>query len=221
MVNSYTNCFEGNQWNYQRACNSVKNCTENCVLEGADYAAYGVKTNGDTISLKFKTYHDFAHNLNSRVYLMETPTKYQMFTLMGNELAFDVDLSTVECGINSALYFVAMEPDGGMSRYPSNKYGARYGTGYCDASCDRGLKFVAGKVCSSPDRAGAFLIDHRFPRRTSTTGCHQRPIQLVAEEYSALVAPSSTSGEKSFPFKDNQSNTTSNRPFTWLSMAPY
>lgn len=36
-------------------------------------------------------------------------SKYQMFTLMNNEFAFDVDLSTVECGLNAALYFVAMD----------------------------------------------------------------------------------------------------------------
>ena len=69
-----------------------------------------------------------------------------MFTLLNNELAFDVDLSTVECGINSALYFVPMDPDGGQSRYPTNKAGPEYGTGYCDATCTRGLKFVGGKA---------------------------------------------------------------------------
>ncbi|KAI3321572.1 concanavalin A-like lectin/glucanase domain-containing protein [Xylariaceae sp. AK1471] len=48
---------------------------------------------------------------------------------------FDVDLSTVDCGLNAALYFVAMEADGGMKSYSSNKAGAKYD-----------LKFVAGKA---------------------------------------------------------------------------
>jgi len=77
---------------------------------------------------------------------MESADKYQMFKLMGNELAFDVELSTLDCGLNGALYFVAMESDGGKSSYPSNKAGAKYGTGYCDAQCARDLKFVGGKA---------------------------------------------------------------------------
>ena len=32
-----------------------------------------------------------------------------------------------------ALYFVEMDADGGMSKFPSNTAGAKYGTGYCDA----------------------------------------------------------------------------------------
>lgn len=40
-----------------------------------------------------------------------------------------------------------MEEDGGMKSYSSNKAGAKYGTGYCDAQCARDLKFVGGKVC--------------------------------------------------------------------------
>ena len=60
---------------------------------------------------------------------MNGASKYQMFTLMNNEFTFDVDLSTVECGLNAALYFVAMEEDGGMASYSTNKAGAKYGTG--------------------------------------------------------------------------------------------
>lgn len=77
---------------------------------------------------------------------MESPDTYQMFDLPGNELAFDVDLSTVACGLNSALYFVAMEADGGMSSFPSNEAGAEYGTGYCDSQCARDLKFIGDEA---------------------------------------------------------------------------
>jgi cellulose 1,4-beta-cellobiosidase len=34
-----------------------------------------------------------ATNIGSRLYLMASDTKYQMFTLLGNEFTFDVDLS--------------------------------------------------------------------------------------------------------------------------------
>jgi len=36
-----------------------------------------------------------------------------------------------------------------MSKYSSNKAGAKYGTGYCDSQCPRDLKFIDGKVCTS------------------------------------------------------------------------
>lgn len=40
-----------------------------------------------------------------------------------------------------------MDEDGGMSKYSTNKAGAKYGTGYCDSQCPRDLKFINGKVC--------------------------------------------------------------------------
>jgi len=42
-------------------------------------------------------------------------------------------VSTLPCGLNGALYFVEMDADGGKSKYATNKVGAAYGTGYCDA----------------------------------------------------------------------------------------
>jgi cellulose 1,4-beta-cellobiosidase len=141
----YENCYDGNEWTSE--CSSATDCASKCAVEGADYGkTYGVSTSGDSLTLKFITEHDYGKNIGSRMYLMASATKYQMFTLMGNEFAFDVDLSTIECGLNSALYFVAMEEDGGMKSYSTNKAGAKYGTGYCDAQCARDLKFVGGKA---------------------------------------------------------------------------
>jgi cellulose 1,4-beta-cellobiosidase len=37
-----------------------------------------------------------------------------------------------------------MDADGGMSKDRTNKAGAKYGTGYCDAQCPRDLKFING-----------------------------------------------------------------------------
>lgn len=139
------NCYDGNKWT--SACSSATDCASKCMLEGANYAnTYGATTSGDALTLQFLKKNDYGTNIGSRLYLMNGASKYQMFTLKNNELAFDVDLSTVDCGLNSALYFVAMEEDGGMKSYPSNKAGAKYGTGYCDAQCARDLKFVGGKA---------------------------------------------------------------------------
>ncbi|KAK0710824.1 putative cellulose 1, 4-beta-cellobiosidase [Lasiosphaeris hirsuta] len=139
------NCYDGNKWT--DACTSATDCASKCQLEGANYGTtYGASTSGDALSLKFLTKHEYGTNIGSRFYLMNGASKYQMFTLMNNEFTFDVDLSTVDCGLNAALYFVAMDEDGGTSKYSANKAGAKYGTGYCDGQCARDLKFVGGKA---------------------------------------------------------------------------
>ncbi|TDZ41251.1 Exoglucanase 1 [Colletotrichum trifolii] len=144
VVGGYENCYEGNVWTNR--CSSAEDCAKNCAVEGAEYGnTYGVSTSGNALTLKFVQQHQYGKNVGSRMYLMNGESKYQMFTLLNNEFAFDVDLSTVECGMNSALYFVAMNEDGGLSSEPNNKAGAKYGTGYCDAQCARDLKFIEGR----------------------------------------------------------------------------
>jgi cellulose 1,4-beta-cellobiosidase len=39
-----------------------------------------------------------------------------------------------------------MDPDGGLSKHPLNKCGAKYGTGYCDAQCPHDMKFINGEA---------------------------------------------------------------------------
>jgi len=48
------------------------------------------------------------------------------------QLSFDVELSTLPCGMNGALYLSEMDMSGGMNEYNP---GAAYGGGYCDAQC--------------------------------------------------------------------------------------
>lgn len=69
-----------------------------------------------------------------------------MFNVLNQEFTFDVDVSNLPCGLNGALYFSEMDADGGMAKYPTNKAGAKYGTGYCDSQCPRDIKFIAGEV---------------------------------------------------------------------------
>ena len=126
-------------------------CASNCALEGADYkATYGAVTSGNSLKLAFVTKGTYATNIGSRLYLMDTDTSYQQFSLLNQEFTFDVDVSNLPCGLNGALYFVSMDKDGGMSKYTTNKAGAKYGTGYCDSQCPRDLKFINGQVSSFP-----------------------------------------------------------------------
>ena len=143
---SYTNCYTGNTWN-ATLCPDDVTCAANCALEGADYqATYGAVASGNSLQLTFVTKGTYATNVGSRLYLMETDTSYQQFDLLNNEFTFDVDVSNLPCGLNGALYFVSMDKDGGVARFPTNKAGAKYGVGYCDSQCPRDLKFIDGQV---------------------------------------------------------------------------
>jgi len=72
------------------------------------------------------------------VYLIEDEgtDKNTMFMLKGQEFTFDVELSTMPCGFNAAMYFVGMT---------ENEGGAEKGTNYCDAQA------VDGVFCSEMD----------------------------------------------------------------------
>jgi hypothetical protein len=88
----------------------------------------------DELTLK---YGDAASG-GPRVYLIEEDgvNKNHMFMLKDQEFAFDVELSTMPCGFNAALYFVGMN---------ANQGGAENGTKYCDAQA------VGGTFCSEMD----------------------------------------------------------------------
>lgn len=141
-TNSSTNCYTGNTWN-TAICDTDATCAQDCALDGADYSGtYGITTSGNSVKLGFVT----GSNVGSRTYLMADNTHYQMFNLLNQEFTFTVDASKLPCGLNGALYFVSMDADGGVSKYPNNKAGAQYGVGYCDSQCPRDLKFISGQA---------------------------------------------------------------------------
>jgi cellulose 1,4-beta-cellobiosidase len=111
-------------------------------LEGvpqSDWANnFGVSAiNGNTgVSMQLVT----GSNVGNRLYILDGDN-YYLFKLKNREFSVDVDVSTLPCGLNGALYFVEMEADGG-AKYPNNKAGAKYGTGYCDAQCPKDSKWV-------------------------------------------------------------------------------
>jgi len=101
---------------------------------------------GSSLELKFVTVGQYDTNIGSRTYLMQDDSTYKMFKLKNKEFTFDVDVSNLPCGLNGALYFVEMSADGGMAAHPTNKGGAKYGTGYCDAQCPHDLKWINGEA---------------------------------------------------------------------------
>ncbi|TPR11185.1 putative integral membrane protein [Aspergillus niger] len=144
-TSSATNCYTGNEWDTS-ICTDDVTCAANCALDGATYeATYGVTTSGSELRLNFVT-QGSSKNIGSRLYLMSDDSNYELFKLLGQEFTFDVDVSNLPCGLNGALYFVAMDADGGTSEYSGNKAGAKYGTGYCDSQCPRDLKFINGEA---------------------------------------------------------------------------
>lgn len=144
-VDGYTNCYSGNTWD-ATLCPDDETCAANCCVDGANYeSTYGITSDDTALTMNFITTSS-QKNIGSRTFLMASDTEYQMFDLLGNEFTFDVDVSNLPCGLNGALYFVSMDADGGMAKYPGNKAGAKYGTGYCDAQCPRDLKFINGQA---------------------------------------------------------------------------
>jgi len=142
---SYTNCYTGNEWD-SSLCPDPATCSSNCALDGGDYpGTYGIQASGNSLKLGFVTKGATGmSNIGSRTYLMDDDSNYYMFKLKNKEFTFTVDVSNLPCGLNGALYFVEMDKDGGMSKYPTNKAGAKYGTGYCDAQCPHDIKFING-----------------------------------------------------------------------------
>jgi len=145
-VGGSTNCYTGNTWD-TTLCPDPDTCSKNCAIDGADYqGTYGVTSTGTALNLKFVTVGPYSTNIGSRLYLMQDDSTYKLFKLKNKEFTFTVDVSKLPCGLNGALYFVEMDADGGLSKYPLNKAGAKYGTGYCDAQCPHDLKFINGEA---------------------------------------------------------------------------
>lgn len=148
-VGDYTNCYTGNKWDTS-LCPDVDTCTKNCAIDGADInkyrGTYGVSAINGGVRLNFVTRDQYGTNVGSRLYYLESDSSYKMWKVLNKEFSFDIDNSNVGCGLNDALYFVEMDQDGGMGKYPTNKCGAKYGTGYCDAQCPHDMKWINGEA---------------------------------------------------------------------------
>ncbi|KAH6624145.1 concanavalin A-like lectin/glucanase domain-containing protein [Chaetomium sp. MPI-SDFR-AT-0129] len=117
-------------------CPDQETCTQNCYVEGVDYAASGITTDGNALTLRQFVADAETGELKSvspRAYLLDESGDYVSLQLLNQELSFDVDLSTLPCGENAALYLSEMDLTGGRSA--SSPGGAAYGGAYCDAQC--------------------------------------------------------------------------------------
>ncbi|KAI1324808.1 endoglucanase I [Xylariaceae sp. FL0255] len=117
-------------------CPDEATCASNCMIQGdTNYTANGVTTSGDTLTMYQYVESDGEYSSASpRLYLLNAAgNAYEPLQLLGQELTFTVDLSTLPCGENGALYLSEMSLSGGSNQYTPES--AAFGGGYCDAQC--------------------------------------------------------------------------------------
>ncbi|KIO27347.1 hypothetical protein M407DRAFT_73349 [Tulasnella calospora MUT 4182] len=138
----YTNCYTGNTWDAS-LCPDPLTCTANCVIEGVNYVSdFGISTSSNAVRLKWMQ----GSTVGARIYLLQDDNTYQIFKPLAQEITFDVDLSTLPCGMAAIAQLSAMAADGGISTDPGNTAGAKYGVGYCNAHCPRDVKWIKGQA---------------------------------------------------------------------------
>eukprot|EP00347_Sterkiella_histriomuscorum_P004745 403359270 len=135
-VGGFDACDQGTQY-----CPDEYTCALNCAIEGVEQNdwkyTFGIESvqNNNGISMQYVT----NGNVGTRTYLIDGDS-YQMFQLKNREFSVDVDMSQIPCGVNGALYFVEMQ------QWGESQPGAKYGTGYCDAQCPKGVKWIKGNA---------------------------------------------------------------------------
>ncbi|KAI0113917.1 putative endoglucanase [Nemania sp. FL0031] len=184
-------------------CPDEATCAENCFVQGdSNYTNNGVTTSGDTLTMYQYTINEDgeAQNASPRLYLLGDDGNYEMLQLLGQELTFTVDLSTLPCGENGALYLGEMDKTGGRNEY--NTGGANFGSGYCDAQCPvqtwkNGTLNTngSGYCCNEMDILEANSQAHSFtPHPCSTTDCDKSGCGLnpYAKGYTGYYGPGGT-----------------------------
>jgi len=145
-TSGYQNCYTGDSWD-STLCSDPVACATNCCLDGVDYSGdSGINGVSGGVSLGFVTTTQYGKSVGSRLYVTEG-NQYMQFNMLDKEIAFDVDASELECGMNGAVYFVEMDKDGELGG--NNKAGVARGTGYCDGQCARDIKFSNGHANSA------------------------------------------------------------------------
>jgi len=133
-----------------KLCPDELTCAKKCAVDGLtldDYMEkHGIEEVDDGVRVAYVSVTQYGVNVGSRLYMLDDGFKqYKVWKLKNREIAFDIDVSTLPCGVNAALYFVAMDSDGGKG-IGNNDAGAKYGTGYCDARCQHSPNFMQGEA---------------------------------------------------------------------------
>jgi hypothetical protein len=156
-------------------------------FEDIDYEKQiGVTTNGDALTQKFVTVYNGVKTVGSRLYLLSSDqTRYELFKLVGKEFTYDVDVSQLPCGMNSALYTIEMAAGG------TGSGGAGVGSGYCDAQFlgDDSLGCAEFDIWEGNARANVYTSHScsktgQFSRSNgecSSNGCGFNPFRFGAE----------------------------------------
>lgn len=194
-TNDWLGCTTSNGVN-STLCPDQATCAKNCQIQGdSNYTANGVATTGDSMTMNQFTYGENGiQSASPRVYLLGEDGNYVLTKLLGQELTFTVDLSTLPCGENGALYLSEMDISGG--RNPYNTGGAKYGSGYCDAQCPvqtwrNGTLNTsgAGYCCNEMDilegnsRANAFTPHPCTSSDCDKNGCGFNPYSQGHKDY--------------------------------------
>ncbi|MBC62447.1 MAG: hypothetical protein CMP11_08315 [Zetaproteobacteria bacterium] len=117
------------------------------VKDYEDYETSYNTSQPDEKSLKM----DFFPGAGVRWYVLEDNDNYKLWNLLGQEITYTVDVSTLKCGTNGAIYFSEMSNKNDLVGL---KAGPRWGGGYCDAQCPTDLK---SWECNSVDSDCAAL----------------------------------------------------------------
>jgi len=170
---NFQNCFDNGY-----TCTNDADCAD-CVLTGlraGEYDRYGISTTNGALTMSFAD--NPAGNIGARMYLLnEAGTEYRKIDhtdVTMQEISMDVEIDSLGCGLNGAVYYSEMLMDGGAAR--DGNQGAAYGTGYCDAQCPKDLHQVNGKVnwrntaqcCNEMDIWEANAISNAFTPHTCT-----------------------------------------------------
>ncbi|KAF4500420.1 cellulose 1,4-beta-cellobiosidase [Fusarium agapanthi] len=123
-------------------------CPADCCVEGADYRAHGIKAVGTSLTMDLGATAPHVPKDLIRVMPLEDE-RYPNRPLVrrhDSEYTFDIDVRNVPPGYKARVSLNRMLPDGARSEKKGDKAGARYGTGYYDATCDKGQRFVEGRA---------------------------------------------------------------------------
>jgi cellulose 1,4-beta-cellobiosidase len=136
----------------QRTACKKKNkttCPVDCCIEGADYQAHGISTDDTSLTLDLGASDPDTPKDLVRVLTLKDDERYLQPHLIradDSEYTFDLEIRNVPPGYKARVSLHWMWGNGGKGKEKGDKAGARYGTGYCDATCDQGQRFVHGKA---------------------------------------------------------------------------